>query len=86
MNTSNGNVIHTQGLPKAYKGVQALHGLNLEVPAGVAAHVTLSSCPQNVETEGLWMANRGTYIADGAGASWAIDIEMGVGNLTLVSQ
>jgi ABC-2 type transport system ATP-binding protein len=32
MNTSNGNVIHTQGLSKAYKGVQALHGLNLEVP------------------------------------------------------
>jgi ABC-2 type transport system ATP-binding protein len=32
MNTSNGNVIHTQGLSKAYKGVQALQGLNLEVP------------------------------------------------------
>jgi ABC-2 type transport system ATP-binding protein len=32
VNTSNGNVIHTQGLSKAYKGVQALQGLNLEVP------------------------------------------------------
>jgi len=32
MNTSNGNVIQAQGLSKAYKGVQALHGLNLEVP------------------------------------------------------
>jgi len=32
MNTSNGNVIYTQELSKAYKGVQALHGLNLEVP------------------------------------------------------
>lgn len=32
MNTSNGNVIHTQGLSKAYKGVQALQGLNLQVP------------------------------------------------------
>jgi ABC-2 type transport system ATP-binding protein len=32
MNTSNGNVIHTQELSKAYKGVQALHGLNLQVP------------------------------------------------------
>jgi ABC-2 type transport system ATP-binding protein len=32
MNTSNGHVIHTQGLSKAYKGVQALHDLNLEVP------------------------------------------------------
>ena len=32
MNTSNGNVIQTQGLSKAYKGVQALDGLNLEVP------------------------------------------------------
>jgi ABC-2 type transport system ATP-binding protein len=32
MTTSNGNVIHTQELSKAYKGVQALHGLNLEVP------------------------------------------------------
>jgi len=32
MNTSNGNVIYTQELTKAYKGVQALQGLNLEVP------------------------------------------------------
>jgi ABC-2 type transport system ATP-binding protein len=32
MNTSNGNVIHTQGLGKAYKGVRALDSLSLEVP------------------------------------------------------
>lgn len=32
MNTPNGNVIHTQGLSKAYKGVNALDSLNLQVP------------------------------------------------------
>jgi ABC-2 type transport system ATP-binding protein len=32
MNTSNGNVIHTHGLSKAYKGVKALDTLNLQVP------------------------------------------------------
>jgi ABC-2 type transport system ATP-binding protein len=32
MNPSNGNVIQTQGLSKAYKGVSALQGLNLCVP------------------------------------------------------
>lgn len=32
MNTSNGNVIHTQGLTKAYQGAKALDNLNLEVP------------------------------------------------------
>jgi ABC-2 type transport system ATP-binding protein len=32
MNSSNGNVIHTQGLSKSYKGVKALDGLNLLVP------------------------------------------------------
>jgi ABC-2 type transport system ATP-binding protein len=32
MITSNGSVIHTQELSKVYKGVQALQGLNLEVP------------------------------------------------------
>jgi ABC-2 type transport system ATP-binding protein len=32
MNTLNGNVIHTRELSKAYRGVQALHGLNLKVP------------------------------------------------------
>lgn len=32
MNTSNGNVIHTQGLSKAYRGVKVLDGLSLEVP------------------------------------------------------
>lgn len=31
-NTSNGNVIHTQELTKTYKGVNALQGLNLQVP------------------------------------------------------
>jgi ABC-2 type transport system ATP-binding protein len=29
---ANGNVIHTQGLSKAYKGVKALDGLTLQVP------------------------------------------------------
>jgi len=32
MNTSNGHVIYTQGLTKAYNGAKALDGLNLEVP------------------------------------------------------
>jgi len=32
MTDSNGNVIHTQGLSKAYKGVHALDGLTLKVP------------------------------------------------------
>jgi ABC-2 type transport system ATP-binding protein len=32
MNSPNGNVIHTQGLSKAYKGVKVLDGLSLEVP------------------------------------------------------
>jgi ABC-2 type transport system ATP-binding protein len=32
MNTSNGNVIHTEGLSKSYKEVNALQGLNLQVP------------------------------------------------------
>ncbi len=32
MNITNGNVIHTQGLSKAYKGVKALDGLSLQVP------------------------------------------------------
>jgi ABC-2 type transport system ATP-binding protein len=32
MNTSNGSVIHTRDLSKTYKGVNALQGLNLQVP------------------------------------------------------
>jgi ABC-2 type transport system ATP-binding protein len=32
MNSTNGNVIDTQGLTKTYKGVRALEGLNLRVP------------------------------------------------------
>jgi hypothetical protein len=31
MNTSNGNVVQTQGLSKTYKGVKALDSLNLQV-------------------------------------------------------
>ena len=32
MNSSNGNVIHTQALTKAYQGTKALDNLNLQVP------------------------------------------------------
>jgi len=32
MNTSNGNVIHTQGLTQAYQSAKAMHSLNLQVP------------------------------------------------------
>lgn len=32
MSASNGTVIHTQELSKAYKGVRALDGLSLQVP------------------------------------------------------
>jgi hypothetical protein len=39
----------------------------------------------NNTTEGGWTKDGSTYTNGGSGSAWTIDIDMGVGNLTLVS-
>jgi hypothetical protein len=60
--------------------------LRLVVPAEVAASVEVQRGPSNVTTEGAWTVNGSAYTISGSGPTWIIKLEMGVGNLTLVSQ
>ena len=60
--------------------------LRLQAPAGAAATVTVASGLKNVQTEGAWTSDGGAYTTNGPGARWTIDVEMGIGNLTLVSE
>jgi hypothetical protein len=60
--------------------------LRLVTPAGVAAEVGVRRGPSRLVTEGAWTADGDRYTTTGPGPKWAIDIEMGVGHLTLTSR
>jgi hypothetical protein len=60
--------------------------LRLVIPAGVAAEVGVRRGPSSIVTEGAWTADGDRYTTTGPGPKWAIDIEMGVGQLTLISR
>jgi len=59
--------------------------LRLAVPAGVAARVEVHRGPSSVSTEGAWTASGNTYATSDTGPTWTIQVDIGVGNLTLVS-
>lgn len=60
--------------------------LRLVIPDGVAVDVQVHRGPSSVTTEGAWTANGNRYTTHGPGHKWAVKIEMGVGNLTLMSR
>jgi uncharacterized protein DUF2154 len=59
--------------------------LRLVVPDKVAADIKVTRGPSNVSTEGGWTKDGSSYTNGGSGSGWTINIDMGVGNLTLVS-
>jgi hypothetical protein len=59
--------------------------LRLAVPAGVATRVAVRRGPSSVATEGAWTKSGTIYATSGAGPAWIIQVDMGVGNLTLVN-
>jgi len=60
--------------------------LRLVVPSSVAASVEVHRGPSGVETEGEWKSSGNTYTTSGSGPAWTIQLEIGVGSLTLVSK
>jgi hypothetical protein len=60
--------------------------LRLIVPDGIAAAIKVTRGPSNISTEGGWTKDGNNYTNDGSGSAWTIDVDMGVGNLTLASQ
>lgn len=60
--------------------------LRLVIPAGVTAEVEVQRGPSSLVTEGAWTTDGDRYTTTGPGPAWSIDIEMGVGQLTLTRQ
>lgn len=60
--------------------------VRLVVPAGMTVQVEVEGAISNVNTEGTWTVNDKRYEIAGSGPTLTISVQMGVGNLTLVSE
>lgn len=60
--------------------------VRLVVPAGMTVQVQVEGAISNVNTEGTWTVNDKDYAVAGSGPTLTITVQMGVGNLTLVSE
>jgi hypothetical protein len=60
--------------------------VRIEIPDGTAAEVVVSGELNNVDTIGDWDLDGDTYRLAGAGPSYRIFVEMGVGSLTLSAE
>ena len=60
--------------------------LRLEFPTNVTVNVEIQRGPANIDTEGMWTKNEKSYVSGESGPVWNVKVDIGVGNLTLVSQ
>jgi len=60
--------------------------LTLEFPSDVTASVEVQRGPANINTEGDWSTSGRTYTSGNKGPSWNVKVDIGVGNLNLVSR
>ncbi len=68
---------------KISSGVSSLH---IIVPSGTAANITVTGGLNDVSTEGTWIVTDDVYSTGATGPTLTIDIQMGVGSLTLESK
>ena len=59
--------------------------LRLVFPADVIVNVEVQRGPANIDTEGMWTKNEKSYVSGESGLVWNVKVDIGVGNLTLVS-
>lgn len=60
--------------------------LRIIVPSGTAATITVTGGLNDVSTEGTWTVTNDVYSTGATGPALTIDIQMGVGTLTLASR
>jgi hypothetical protein len=60
--------------------------LEIVVPEGTAVKIKLSGGLSDVRTEGTWSVNDKTYALSGEGPTLTINVDMGIGSLTLISK
>jgi N-terminal domain of toast_rack, DUF2154 len=63
-----------------------LGNLRIVVPAGTNVTIKVSGGVTNVGTEGTWTVSGNNYSITGAGPTLTFNIDMGLGNLTLVNK
>jgi hypothetical protein len=63
-----------------------LSSIKIIIPKGVPAKVTVSGGLNNVQPMGTWTVTNGVYETTGTGPGLTITIDMGVGNLELISR
>ena len=62
-----------------------ISNLEIVVPQGVPARVTISGGLNNIQPRGTWTVNNNVYQTSGSGPQIHITVNMGLGNLVLVS-
>ncbi len=63
--------------------IGGVNDIEIIIPKGTPAVITLNGALSNVNTEGTWTVHSGVYETDGSGPKLNIEVENGVGNLTL---
>lgn len=66
--------------------VVGLCDLNISAPTGTRVRVEVTGGLNDVNTQGTWSANNNVYETTGSGPLLSIEVDMGAGSLTLVSQ
>ncbi|MHC1784389.1 MAG: toast rack family protein [Anaerolineaceae bacterium] len=60
--------------------------IEILIPKGVNSRINVSGGLNNIDLEGTWTSTNSTYSTEGAGPTITIEIDMGVGNISLVSE
>lgn len=68
------------------KITSGVSNVRIVVPTGMTAQVDVDGAISNVSTKGTWTVNDKHYEVAGSGPTLTITVQMGVGNLTLVSE
>ncbi len=63
-----------------------LGDVKIIIPKGVSAYVIVDGGLNNVELKGTWNVSGNEYNLDGNGPRLSFDVNMGIGNLQLISQ
>jgi hypothetical protein len=63
-----------------------LGNLRIVIPAGTMAQVAVTGAITNINTQGTWTVNDKRYETSGSGPTLTIEVDMGLGNLTLVRE
>jgi len=88
LSTGNYTMSFAETLPEGLEiNVDAGVGnLRLEFPKAITAIVDVQRGPANIGTEGVWTKDGRSYTSDEGGPVWKVEVNIGVGNLTLASQ